>query len=872
MVAFMTLVLVLLPQRVCKLPLRKCGVCEPLPIDHQYYQPGDFIIGSIIAQNYLFLNLIAFEKCPSPELIDDLVVMTQLYQQIMALVFAVGELNENPQILPNITLGFNIYNSLLSAVWIYHASLELLSTRGGFILNYKCDIQNYPEAIIGGPNSELHRHMATILSIYKIPQFIYGSAPVMDHQTEAAFFHRLFPNGALQYRGILHLLLHFRWIWIGVIYLDDDLGEKFIQDVLPRFSQSGICFEFVERFPSESFSNNIAEQADDLLGLYNIVMGSTANVVVIHGEIQTTIILRVMLEFPAFEDVPMKRKSKVWIMTAQMELMSLPIQRSWDIHFIHGALSFAIHSKQVTGFSTFLHNRKPALDKGDGFIRVFWEQAFNCVFPNSKVDEEICTGEEKLETLPGSVFEMSMTSHSYSIYNAVCSVAHALHAVQSSKFKHREMTNEKRWNLKNHQPWQLHDFLRSFSFNNSAGEKVSFDQDGNLVAGFDIINWVTFRNQSFRRVKVGRIEPRASEDILLSVDDDAIVWPSRFNQAQPLSLCNENCHPGYRRTKKEDKPFCCYDCLPCPEGKISNEKDTDHCFQCPEDHYPNNEKDLCIPKYIVYMSYGEPLGMSLAIFVLIFSFVTAVVLGIFIKHKDTPIVKANNRNLTYTLLISLLLCFLCALLFIGKPEMVSCLLQQTAFGVIFSVAVSCILAKTMIVVLAFMATKPGSKMKKWVRKPLACYVVFTCFLLQAILCTVWLASYPPFPSLDMNSLNAEMVLKCNEGSTLMFYCVLGFLGFLALISFSVAFLARKLPDTFNEAKFITFSMLIFCSVWLSFIPAYLSTKGKYMVAAEIFSILASSAGLLVCIFSPKCYTIVVRPDLNRREQLRRTFK
>ncbi|XP_066486716.1 vomeronasal type-2 receptor 26-like [Tiliqua scincoides] len=782
MVAFVTLVLALLPQTVCKLPLRKRNVCEPLPIVHKYYQPGVLIIGSIIAQNYLFINPIDFEKCPSPELFDDLVVITQHYQHIMALVFAVSELNENPQILPNVTLGFNVYNGYVSAVWICHVSLELLCPRGGFVPNYNCDIQNYPEAITGGPYSDIHRHMGTILSIYKIPQ------------------------------------------------------------------------------------------ANNWLGLYNIVMGSTANVVVIHGEIQTIIILRVMLEMPAFEDILMKSKSKVWVMTAQMDLISLPFQRSWDIHFIHGALSFAIHSKQVTGFSTFLRNRKPASDKGDGFIREFWEQAFGCVFSDFKVVEEICTGEEKLETLPSSVFEMSMTSHSYSIYNAVYSVAHALHAIRSSKFKHREMTNEKRWNLKNHQPWQLHYFLRSLSFNNSAGEMVSFDPDGNLVAGFNIINWVTFPNQSFRRVKVGRIEPKVSEDILLSIDDDALVWPSRFNQAQPLSLCKENCHSGYRRTKVEGKPFCCYECLPCPEGKISNKKDMDHCFQCPEDCYPNKEKDLCIPKYIVYLSFEEPLGMSLAMFVLIFSFITAVVLGIFIKHKDTPIVKANNRNLTYTLLISLLLCFLCALLFIGKPEMVLCLLQQTAFGVIFSVAVSCTLAKTIIVVLAFMATKPGSKMKKWVRKPLACYVVFTCFLLQALLCTVWLANSPPFPSLDMNSLTAEMVLKCNEGSTLMFYCVLGFLGFLALISFSVAFLARKLPDGFNEAKFITFSMLIFCSVWLSFIPAYLSTKGKYMVAVEIYSILASSAGLLVCIFFPKCYTIVVRPDLNRRELLIRRLK
>ncbi|XP_066486721.1 vomeronasal type-2 receptor 26-like [Tiliqua scincoides] len=575
--------------------------------------------------------------------------------------------------------------------------------------------------------------------------------------------------------------------------------------------------------------------------------------------------LRLLDQAAEFEDIPMKTKAKVWVMTAQMDFTSISFQKSWDIDFIHGALSFAVHSKQVTGFGAFLRNRKPTSEKGDGFIREFWEQAFGCVFSNSKVAAEICTGEEKLETLPSFVFEMSMTSHSYSIYNAVYSVAHALHAIRSSKCSHRLMTCGGRWNLRNHQPWQLHDFLRSLSFNNSAGEVISFDQDGNLVAGFDIINWVTFPNQSFRRIKVGKIDPTATEDILLSVDDDAIVWPSWFNQAQPISLCNENCHPGSRRRKKEEEQFCCYECPPCPEGKISNETDMNDCFQCPEDHCPNKDKNWCIPKYIVYLSYEEPLGMSLAIFVLIFSFVTAVVLGIFIKHKDTPIVKANNRNLTYTLLISLLLCFLCALLFIGKPEKVSCLLQQAAFGVIFAVAISCILAKTMIVVLAFMATKPGSK--KWVRKPLAYCVVLPCFLLQVILCTVWLARSPPFPSLDMNSLTAEMVLKCNEGSTLMFYCVLGFLGFLALLSFSVAFLARKLPDSFNEAKFITFSMLIFCSVWLSFIPAYLSTTGKYTVTVEIFSILATSAGLLVCIFFPKCYTIVVRPDLNRRELL-----
>ncbi|XP_033026324.1 vomeronasal type-2 receptor 26-like [Lacerta agilis] len=833
MVVFRLLVLLLLVQGVCTfLHIPQCSIREPIPILHKYYHSGDLIIAGIISQIYIFSDTLSFEKHPSQEFSDD-----------------------------------HIH---FSARWTYEASMELLSRRAKAIPNYKCDAESTPIAVIGGPNSNVCLHMAPILSTYKIPQLIYGSSPVMNQQSQGVFFHQMFPNGDHQYRGIIQLLLRFQWTWIGVVFQDGDNTEGFIENVLPMFSQSGICFDFIEKLPTQTTSSGITDMMEEGFHSVSVIMGSTTNVVVVHGGIQTMMALKMVPQVIKFEYIPLRTKGRVWLMTAQVDITSFPFQRNWDISFLHGSLSLAVHSVDLLAFQKFFQIRNPTTSKEDGFIKDFWEESFDCSFPSSVADNiggQICTGEEKMEALPMSVFEMRMTAHSYTIYNAVYAVAHALHTRHSSQFKHRGMAEGVRWGLPNQQPWQLHHILRSISFNNSAGEMVRFDEDGKLIAGFDIINWLMFPNQSFLRVKIGKIDSLGTQEKLFTIHEDAIVWPNQFNQTRPISICNDHCSSGYSRTKKEGKPFCCYDCFPCPEGKISNLKDMDDCFQCPEDQYPNIGQDICLPKDISFLSYDEPLGISLVTFALLLTFITVLVLRIFIKHKETPIVKANNRTLTYVLLLSLILSFLCPLLFIGQPTKITCLLRQTAFGVIFSAAVSCILAKTTIVVLAFMATKPGSRMRRWMGGNLAISIVLFSFLIQMMICSAWLIVAPPLPDIDKHSVPKEIVLECNEGSVTMFYCVLGFMGMQAMVSFTVAFLARKLPDSFNEAKFITFSMLVFCSVWLSFVPTYLSTKGKYTVAVEIFSILASSFGLLGCIFFPKCYIILVRPELNSRGQL-----
>ncbi|XP_032092316.1 extracellular calcium-sensing receptor-like [Thamnophis elegans] len=769
----------------------RCPARDAFLVPHEWYQPGDFVIGGMVSQIVYHFYEIIFKEHPSLKGYGLPLIITKFYQHILALVFAVKEINEDFQILPNLTLGFHIHDSYHDPRMTYRTTLDLLFKSQGFVPNYKCDSQKNLMAIVGGLGSDTSSYMAESVNVYKIPQLTYGSFAQEEFQTtKLSSFYCMVPHEDHQYTGVIQLLLYFGWTWIGVFTLDTNKGERFFQKLQSLFSQNGICTAFSQNIPQLVNLENVSELLQGNSIICNKLTDQKANAFLVYGESFTILWLRIAVFLCELEDKESASFRKVWILMDPIDFILTAFQRGLDLQLFYGALSFTVHSREVQGFEEFLQAIKPSTHK-NGFFQNVWEQLFDCSFPNEELTimyDEICSGEENLGDLPTPLFELQLTGQSYSIYNAVYAVAHSLHEAVRMRAQQRII---QRFEFPDLQPWQ----------------------------------------------------------------------------ALPLSQCNDHCFPGFWKKGDEEKKFCCYDCIQCPEGKISNQMDMDDCFECSKDHYPNEEKIECIVKRVVFLNIEETLGIGLTSTTLCFFFLTCWVLGTFIKHKDTPIVKANNRSLTYTLLVSLLLCFLSSLFFLSHPGKVTCLLRQSAFGITFSVAISSILAKTITVVVAFMATKPGSPMRKWVGKRLAFSIVFSCSLLQICICIVWLSTSSPFPELNMQSESQEIILQCNEGSAFFFYCVLGYMGILAIASFIVAFLARKLPDSFNEAKFITFSMLAFCSVWVSFVPTYLSTRGKAMVAVEIFSILCSTAALLGCIFFPKCYIIVLRPDLNSKEQL-----
>ncbi|CAJ0966217.1 unnamed protein product [Ranitomeya imitator] len=202
----------------------------------------------------------------------------------------------------------------------------------------------------------------------------------------------------------------------------------------------------------------------------------------------------------------------------------------------------------------------------------------------------------------------------------------------------------------------------------------------------------------------------------------------------PSSVCSPSCPPGFRKAARRGEPSCCFQCITCPNGEMTNETDSLQCTKCPWNMWPNCKQDRCVPKTQEFLSNEHPLGITLTATSISSSLIPMVILGLFLHHRTTPIVRANNYSLSCLLLLSLSLCFLCSLVFIGYPQSTKCLLRQVTFDIVFALSVSCILAKTVMVVIAFKATKPGSQLRKWTGPHVSYLIVISCMLIQTFLC------------------------------------------------------------------------------------------------------------------------------------------
>ncbi|XP_061576532.1 extracellular calcium-sensing receptor-like [Cololabis saira] len=725
---------------------------------------------------------------------------------MQTMTFAIKEINQRSDLLPHLKLGFHIRDSCDDIAVSLKASFLLVNGQPERTLRAKS--LKTDQIIIGDAASGVSMALLRSLGSFHIPLVSYfASCSCLSNQREFPTFMRTMPSDTFQIRALVRLVSYFGWTWMASSRVIINFsGESEMQDILGEFQRRNIT-------------------------------------------------------------------GYQWIASEAWATAKMLWEESGDR--LLGTLGFAIRrAAEIPGLQQHLTNLTLSVIHKLAFFAEFWEETFNCRLKGSMnshyhgvespQNRLPCKGTEDLYDVYSPYSDVTQLRVSYNVYKAVHLVAHALQDMSNCKVGIGPFLNGTCANPKKFEPWQLLHYMKNANFS-VLEENVNFDQNGDPIAYYDLMNWQSRPDGSLNLVKVGYYDASLPSGHSLIINHTMIQWP--MGKQAIRSVCSDSCGPGSRITRRKGEPICCYDCVPCAEGQISNKTDSLECSSCSEKTWSNEAKDLCIPKTIEYLSYHEFMGILLCVASVLGASISIAIIAIFFTYKDTPVVRANNMELSFLLLVFLAICFLVGLLFIGEPSDWLCLIQYPAFGISFALCISCLLAKTAVVLMAFNSRLPASNTMKWFGAKQQRASVFFGTAVQVIICLIWLLISPPHANYNTNYHSSTIIMECVTGSDIGFWCVLGYIGVLACMCLLMAFLARNLPDNFNEAKFITFSMLIFFAVWITFIPVYISTSGKYTVAVHIFAILASALGLLFCIFVPKCYIILWKPEKNSKKKL-----
>ncbi|XP_076853655.1 olfactory receptor CH1 [Brachyhypopomus gauderio] len=788
------------------------------------YKDGDIIIGGAFSiHSKITPQTPSFTEKPQHLTCNSL--NFREFRFVQTMLFAIDEINKSG-LLPNISIGYKIFDSCGSTLASMRSAMALINGQHRRAQE-TCYGSSAVQAIIGESESSSTIVMSRATGPFKIPVIShFATCACLTNRKQYPTFFRTIPSDYYQSRALARLVRYFGWTWVGAIRSDNDYGNNGMTTFMEAAAKEGVCIEYSEAILRTNSKESIAKVVE-------VIKKGTAKVLVAflaQSEMEGLLEEALVQNITGLQWVG----SESWI-TARY----LATERTSKV--ITSAIGFTINKSKIPGLKDFLLKVHPS------------QNAENV---------KLCNGFENLNEINNTFTDVSELRISNNVYKAVYAIAHAVrNALDCKTDGSLENVHCTQRNIL--LPGEVSHALQTVNFTMPSGEQVYFNSNGDPTARYELVNWQKNEAGEVIFVTVGNYDASLPSDEQFAMKPVNIVWTGN-SYMRPRSMCSESCQPGYRQAQIKGSPSCCFTCVLCPVGEISNLTDSIECIKCPLEFWSNEKHNLCVPKEVEFLTYEENMGIILTVFSLTgVSFTVAVGL-VFFYFIDTPLVKASNSELSFLLLFSLTLCFLCSLTFIGQPSGWSCMLRHTAFGITFALCMSCVLARTAAVVVAFKATVPGTSLPQC-SVPIQRMSVFCCTLFQTIICALWLGLAPPVPRKNMLHSTDKIILECGLGSAVGFWAVLGYIGILALLCFILAFLARKLPDNFNEAKFITFSMLIFCAVWITFIPAYVSSPGKFTVAVEIFAILASSFGLLFCIFIPKCYIIVLKPEHNTRK-------
>uniref|UniRef100_A0A8C0W360 G-protein coupled receptor family C group 6 member A n=1 Tax=Castor canadensis TaxID=51338 RepID=A0A8C0W360_CASCN len=815
--------------------------------------PGHIMIGGLFA---IHEKMLSSEEHPRrPQIQKCVGFEISVFLQTLAMIHSIETIN-NSTLLSGVKLGYEIYDTCTEVTVAMAATLRFLSkfNCSRETVAFQCDYSSYVprvKAVIGAGYSEITMAVSRMLNLQLMPQVSYEStAEILSDKMRFPSFLRTVPSDFYQTKAMAHLIQKSGWNWIGIITTDDDYGRLALDTFAIQAAANNVCIAFKEVFPAVLSANTIEVRINQTLE--KIIAETQVNVIVVF--------LRKFHAFSLFHKVIERNINKIWIASdnwsTAAKIITIP-----DIKKIGKVVGFTFRRGNMSSFHSFLQTLHMYLNDNNKPLREYAMLFSACEHVK---DSELskCISNYSQESL---TYEANMTEKSIFMRNDFLgqySEPGLIHSIQLAVlalgYAIRDLCRVRDCqNPSTFQPWELLDVLKNVTFTNGRNS-FHFDTHGDLNTGYDVVLWKEIDGH-MTIVKMAEYDLQNDVFIITNQETKNEFWKLK----QILSKCSKECSPGQMKKTTGSQHICCYECVSCPENHYSNQTDMDRCLLCNnKTHWAPVRSAMCFEKEVEYLNWNDSLAILLVALSLLGITLVLAIGIIFTRNLNTPVVKSSGGLMVcYVILLCHFLNFASTGFFIGEPQDFTCKTRQTLFGVSFTLCVSCILMKSLKILLAFSFDPKLQNFLKCLYKPVP--IVLTCTGIQVVICTLWLIFAEPAVEENI-SLPRIIILECEEGSILAFGTMLGYIAILAFICFIIAFKGRKLPENYNEAKFITFGMLIYFIAWITFIPVYATTFGKYLPAVEIIVILISNYGILCCTFFPKCYVILYKQETNTK--------
>ncbi|KAM9350328.1 taste receptor type 1 member 1 [Symphorus nematophorus] len=750
------------------------------------------------------------------------------FHLMQAMRFAVEEINNSsgPQpLLPGVKLGYNLYDSCSVPAGIM-ATLDILEHHSSSTSGTES-----PLALIGPDSSSKSFTPASLLGAYLIPQISYeASNEMLSNKFLYPSFFRTIPSDKNQVAAMIQLLVRFNWTWIALIGSDNAYGLEGMRSLSQQAPDHGICIAYQGVIPSH--------RPDTIQTMRSIVEN------ILKTKVNTIVVFSSKTKLSHFFPYVLERKvtDKVWIGTEDWSASSL-ISGIDEIHTIGTVLGVSIKYASISGFVEFERKvLEAAMQHSDT------EEASN-VTMSSCNDCLHSTGLYSLAKLKFPLEKYDITS-SYNVYRAVYAVAHALHQAlgcDSGECQRREV-----------KPWELLLWLKQvrFTLDNTS---VNFDENGDPPTGYDIICW-TWKGMNWSVREVGTFSP---DPIVLTIDADKIEWHNAGHSNQvPLSICSPPCPRGHKKLQT-GQHTCCFDCQACPAATFLNISDPTACQDCLPEEWSPASSEQCLTRTVLLLAWDDPLAIALLFFLASCLLMTSSSAIILLINLNTPVAKSAGGRTCLLMLAALTTAAMSSLCHFGQPSPLACILKQPLFIVSFTVCLACITVRALQVVCIFkFASKLPPAYDKWAKKHGPEITIFLVSVTILLISVLHVAINPPRPSQDLNFYKDSIVLECSNTLSPGSGLELTYVALLSILCFLFSYMGKDLPANYNEAKCVTFSLMVYMISWISFFTVYLISRGPFTMAAYVFAILFSVLAFFGGYFLPKIYIIVLKPQMN----------